>query len=94
MGECAGCRHWDKATSPLAAGTGSGESFKVVDVPGEWGTCERIIRRGESSHNVPPMMDAYDGNVDEHAFLSDGSGYFASLTTRSDFGCSLWEAPA
>lgn len=25
------------------------------------------------------------------AYLSDGSGYFASLTTRSDFGCVLHE---
>jgi hypothetical protein len=50
-------------------------------LPGGWGGCERII------HRKWPGDEA-----GEIAFLSDGSGYFAALTTQADFGCSLYEA--
>lgn len=45
-----------------------------------WGECVRILGPG-SSCNLP----------DTPAYLSDGSGYYASLTTRHDFGCLLYE---
>lgn len=47
----------------------------------EIGTC-RAIHHKES--------DEYDPN-NWLARPDDASGYFASLTTKSSFGCTLWE---
>jgi hypothetical protein len=66
----------------------SSKSLKVIF--GEWGTCERILRRSEDSEGRPADLDM-DAPTGEIAYLADGSGYFASLTTRSDFGCTLFE---
>lgn len=95
---CATCKHWDKAAgqpeAPIMEREPDRDGRPVYrqigrgPVPGEWGTCERILRYGGSSYGVPPDMDE---RTDDPAYLSDGSGYFASLTTRSDFGCTLHE---
>lgn len=97
---CADCKHWDFAPrapkAPIMERL-EGEEYQGREVwrqvgrgpvPGEWGTCERILRYGDDSHSRPPDLDDW---TDDPAYLSDGSGYFASLTTRSDFGCTLYE---
>lgn len=85
MTNCKSCKHWDKTERPPHFY----ENSEMIPVVGQWGTCERILRLSGDSYGTPPTLDE---KTEDPAYLSDGSGYFASLTTRSDFGCSLWEA--
>jgi len=95
---CSGCKHWDKAPGPLTATVEMPDgSFPSRTLDGDWGTCERIRLRSSDSHGVPPHVEQYrDDDPPEPglAYLADGSGYFASLTTHADFGCTLHEGAA
>lgn len=88
VGRCSGCKHWDTA---FQGNYGEGPIVKRApdyeDEPllGRWGDCQRILHR-QSQYASDWQPDAGD-----LAFLSDGSGYFASITTRAEFGCLLWE---
>jgi hypothetical protein len=78
---CRDCRHWDSSWPD----DWSKPHVDLEDepweqpLPGEWGSCQRIHHR---TSNV---------EWSDVAFLSDGSGYYASLSTTADFGCSLWQ---
>lgn len=59
-----------------------------------FGPCGRI--QHDSEDNVGDlMMDRkreHDVDVkNETAVVQDGSGYYAALLSREDFGCNLWE---
>lgn len=84
---CGGCKHWDAATERERPVLMTEPDYDEKPLPGTWGTCERIPHRSsEYESDQPDNLDL--------AFLSDGSGYFASITTRAEFGCVLWEAKA
>ena len=90
---CGSCKHWDSATDSVADTyrTAIGKTIGLEDawdhenndtlkpVMELWGECTKILQKE---------------NVEEGAIamLSDGSGYWASLATKAEFGCALWEA--
>lgn len=55
--------------------------WDTADEAEAWGTCGAIL--GPQVRRVL--------TIETRAYLCDGSGYFACLTTRSDFGCTLHE---
>lgn len=77
---CGSCRHWDQESRKVPTLYLDDEPYEEP-IPGGWGGCERIIHRRHETDE--------EGEV---AFLSDGSGYYAALTTKAEFGCQLWEA--
>lgn len=87
---CSTCRHWDtdmEDGQPVYYPKAEQEAHNYgvrVPLPGEWGDCQRIRHRADEYEDDQP-------GPDDLAFLSDGSGYFASISTRAEFGCVLWE---
>lgn len=57
--------------------------------PGLWARvrpCAGVLHDQEASGPYPYALVA-----ERRAGVIDGSGYYASLRTREDFGCVLWE---
>ena len=82
-GRCDTCEHWDGPSGPIVVNRRPyGEPLD-----GEWGTCERIRHIGIGGNF---RLDVEEHTTDP-AFLADGSGYFAALACRADFGCTLHE---
>lgn len=92
INRCDGCTHWDTSwggeQSTAAPTYYDRETKSRAHLPGVWGDCQRIKHLSGDSHGRPPWLDE---PTEDAAYLADGSGYFASLTTRSDFGCVLFE---
>lgn len=79
---CSSCIHWDGTPQPFKFVVDTDDAPYEEPLPGEWGECARILHR----------KSGFDQTLKtEVAFLSDGSGYYASLSTRAEFGCVLWE---
>lgn len=97
---CDTCIYWKKSPTKLLGTMGQGPTFRHVELPGTWGDCEAIehIAVGNDDDQLPtPDLFEEDGSEPAKAqgllaFLSDGSQYFASITTRNDFGCALHES--
>lgn len=94
---CQSCVHWkvtDGVTTP-AYGWDSAACAPLL-LPGQWGECSGIKHlSGDSGGGLPQVDVDYPGapSIETlRAYLADGSSYFAQLTTRSDFGCALFEA--
>ena len=49
-------------------------------------TCDRIIREEE------PYLADFDQLSKDRAYVVDGSGYYAALRVKEDFGCIAWES--
>lgn len=101
---CETCRHWVESPVKLLASTVTPEGTfgGRVEMPGTWGDCRAIHHLSGDSHAGPeglpePDLAYGDEALDPNAvlaYLSDGSEYFASITTRNDFGCVLHEEKA
>jgi hypothetical protein len=92
-GRCAGCKHWDVSWGGKGEGAPpysarQGDEYVTRHLSGRWGDCQRIQHLSGDSHGGPRYVDE---PTDDPAFLADGSGYFAALATREDFGCVLFE---
>lgn len=59
------------------------DDFEVdeYDIPSGFHKCERI--KHDKNHTL---------SLKEKAVLIDGSGYFAAIRVKEDFGCQLWES--
>lgn len=85
MNTCGTCKHWGKDRLPYFPGLHP---------------CRAVI----AQHDVEKVSDdnGFDVEPPDGCYLAkggtpkavavDGSGYFAALKTREDFGCVLWEA--
>ena len=52
----------------------------AIDIPTGYHECGLIQHTTGNYHNISKT-----------AFVIDGSGYWAALTVKSDFGCNQWE---
>lgn len=55
-------------------------------VDGAYRACERVRMREQFPQDGPLAVS------EDPAFVEDGSGYYAAIRCRADFGCVLWEA--
>lgn len=93
VGRCASCKHWDTAADQYhvknwiednlrQAREGQDDPWpsreEVDEAMKPWGECLAVVQK----------ESAPEGAI---AVLSDGSGYFAGLSTLASFGCVLWE---
>jgi hypothetical protein len=94
MNNCETCKHWDTAADmqqlrhfmwnklddeQVAGGQdGDPTDEEVAEALKPWGECKAIVQK--ESTEFPAI-----------AMLSDGSGFYASLSTLASFGCVLWE---
>jgi len=87
---CGNCRHW--------GGHNPDEDHKYY----KHQPCKRIKHDKDFDAKPYNIDDIYDeeerkaaqeriDSVKDAAVVHDGSGYFAALKTRNDFGCSLWK---
>jgi hypothetical protein len=85
---CATCRHWTDITSqydgwmhPEIREPAPDDGCRRVPMPGRWGDCGKV--------------DGLDPQTKDCQFyVTDGSGYTATLHTRETFGCNQWEGQA
>ena len=79
MNTCETCRYWSRTERTAASAP------DYDPAPTGQRMCARIVHGG--------IGEAADhGTEDADAVLSDGSGYAASLYTRPNFGCLLYES--
>lgn len=78
MNHCGTCKYFGPEL------TGMDEDLD--EQPSGFHACE-LIKHGNKGYMefaTPPQLG--------RAYVADGSGYFAALRVRSDFGCVEWEA--
>lgn len=77
MNTCGTCKHWGAGRNEHEY---AGASVSRDD---EFKPCGAIIQE-----------DYYDEKkiAGKRAFVQDGSGYYAAIKVREDFGCVLWTA--
>ena len=77
---CKTCRHWGSEKD-------ASEDFRECQaIPHASQGTERRDEEWET-----PYPDEYvEGVMSAPAVTVDGSGYFAALQTKADFGCTLW----
>lgn len=96
-GRCASCKFWD-ADAEMYHFVNEWESRETrllrADSPDEeWAEAEgRAHRKVEFWGECRAIRQKENAPDDAIAMLSDGSGYYAGLATRGEFGCVLWEA--
>lgn len=92
MGTCGDCKSW---------GVIKKESGATDTQSGDWRQCGRFVHdvRGDTED----WRDGFENDSDEKekariratrkelAVVQDGSGYFAALKSRADFGCVMFE---
>lgn len=63
------------------------------DVPGDdFRECTAVVHSGDCWDTQ--SINIMDRDPDATAVVVDGSGYFAALKTKDDFGCVLFKANA
>lgn len=72
---CGGCKYFGEEVMQL--------DDDYNEIPTGIHTCDRIKQIDWSGY--------YDDVPTEDAFVQDGSGYFAALRVRDNFGCVKWE---
>lgn len=83
MNTCGTCKHWGNDAFPYFAGLRPCLAVAAQhDVP-----------KSSANDGMDPTGAAFyvAANGTPKAVAADGSGYFAALKTREDFGCVLWE---
>jgi len=80
---CATCKHWRKMPENKA----EWEAFRSV--PGENWLSGAVRWRPDGGVCQKADFDYLEN--DELMFVQDGSGYFACLVTKAEFGCVLHE---
>jgi hypothetical protein len=83
MNTCGTCRHWDNPWGTTSTPFPFLREYPVVpdEADTTWGVCAFIGHPSEDASSKSPR-----------AFTADGSDYWSSLSTRSDFGCVEWGA--
>lgn len=100
---CGTCQHWGTGlrTLELDEGADDDEEFRpcgaiVHDIDNRARHSMESVEKGlhESFDGVvPEALLAEIRAIRAHkAVVQDGSGYYATLRTRNDFGCVLWAA--
>lgn len=97
MNRCGNCKFWGRLIK-------SRRGNPLPDQVGEWRQCGRFIH-DDNGYCKPEaeirLEEDWDANWDQRqlkhpvrmelAVVQDGSGYFAALKCREDFGCVLFE---
>ena len=76
MNHCKDCRHFGEEIKDFA-----GVGDEIWDTPTGYHVCDYIKHTDKNLHVVTA-----------NAVLQDGSGYWAGLCVRDDFGCVNFEA--
>ena len=79
---CGTCRHW----KPPAESDQPVTFTSHTDEPTDYGECKAIEHDTEWGWNESLAL-----TKKASAMVLDGSGYFAALRSRAEFGCVLWE---
>lgn len=79
MSKCGDCKYWGRTSTEIQDGV--------------WRECGRIhFDETNSCRNDLDDESEFDQTIrHELAVTRDGSGYFAAIKCREDFGCVLWE---
>jgi hypothetical protein len=77
-GQCVTCKHWGNAKD-------EGKLFRE---------CQRIVQDRDQASDCDEFSTDPENVLDETAVVIDGSGYFAKLRSKANFGCVMHEAEA
>jgi len=77
-GQCVTCKHWGNAED-------EGKLFRE---------CQRILHDVVQASDCDEFSRDPENVLEETAVVIDGSGYFARLRSKADFGCVMHEAEA
>lgn len=94
---CGTCRFWDTAAdlTPFVneresrLSEGLDENATAIEWDSPWRQAKEEIKAWGECTAILKKEDADDNAI---AQLSDGSGYYAALATKAEFGCTLWQS--
>ena len=91
--QCGTCTHWGGHYPEPDAIKFKHHPCKRIQHDDKWETSPQAVKYPET-YDEETTKDALDKveNFGDSAVVQDGSGYYAVLKTREDFGCIYWDA--